>query len=347
MLGSLRTRLMSIGGLSAVALATSVFGATTANSGELTIYAAVEADNLKMIGDAFNKVHPNIKINWIRDSTGIIQARLMAEKDNPRNDVLFGMTVTTAVTFEAMGMFLPYTPKGMEKLNPLYLSKSQPAPWTGIYGWASAICFNTVEAKKANLPAPKSWADLANPAYKGRIIMPNPASSGTGFLMVSAWIQLMGEEKAWAYMDKLHDNVAAYTHSGSKPCEMAAAGENVIGLSLPIRGLRLKSQGAPIDVTIAEEGTGWEMQVAGIMKNTKNLDDAKTFMDWIVTEDAMKVYARNNEVVALNVPDRPAHARDIETKMIKNDFAWAAKELPRIVAEWRKRYDTKTEPKKP
>ena len=337
-------RFMTSAGL-AVTLATSL--AVPARAGELTIYAAVEADNLKIIGDAFAKAHPSIKINWIRDSTGIIQARLIAEKDNPRNDVLFGMTVTTAVTFEAMGMFLPYTPKGMEKLNPLYLAKAQPAPWTGIYGWASAICFNTVEGKKANVPVPKSWVDLVNPAYKGRIIMPNPASSGTGFLMVSAWIQLMGEEKGWAYMDKLHENVAAYTHSGSKPCEMAAAGENIVGLSLPIRGIRLKAQGAPIEVVIAEEGTGWEMQVAGIMKNTKNLEDSKTFMDWVVSEAAMQIYARNNEVVARTEGvTKPPHAAEIEAKMIKNDFAWAAKELPRIVAEWRKRYDTKSEPRK-
>lgn len=337
-------RLMGGAGM-AVVLAASL--AMPVRAGELTIYAAVEADNLKIIGDAFAKAHPNIKINWIRDSTGIIQARLMAEKDNPRNDVLFGMTVTTAVTFEAMGMFLPYTPKGMDKLYPLYLAKAQPAPWTGIYGWASAMCFNTVEGKKANVPVPKSWADLTNPAYKGRIIMPNPASSGTGFLMVSAWLQLMGEEKGWTYMDKLHENVAAYTHSGSKPCEMAAAGENIVGLSLPIRGLRLKAQGAPLEVVIAEEGTGWEMQVAGIMKNTKNVDDAKTFMDWVVSPAAMQIYARNNEVVALSEGVQKAeHAPMIEAKLIKNDFAWAAKELPRIVAEWRKRYDTKSEPRK-
>ena len=319
-----------------------------AQAGELTIYAAVEADNLKIIGDAFNKQHPNIKISWVRDSTGIIQARLMAEKDNPRNDVLFGMTVTTAMTFENMGMFMPYEPKGMDKLTALFLSKTKPAPWVGLYGWASAICFNTIEAKKNNLPTPVKWADLADPVYKGRIIMPNPASSGTGFLMVSAWIQMWGEEKAWAYMDKLHANVASYTHSGSKPCEQAAAGENVIGLSLPIRGARLKTQGAPLNVIIGEEGTGWEMQVAGIMKNSKNVEDSKTFMDWVVSQNAMETYAKMNEVTALPVKvQKPENMpANMEAKMIKNDFAWAAKELPRIVAEWRKRYDSKTEPKK-
>jgi iron(III) transport system substrate-binding protein len=124
----------------------------SARAGELTIYAAVEADNLKIIGDAFAAAHPDIKIKWIRDSTSIIQARLMAEKDNPRNDALFGMTVTTAMTFETMGLFQPYEPKGIDKLSPLFLSKTKPAQWVGLYGWASAICFNTIEAGKHKLP---------------------------------------------------------------------------------------------------------------------------------------------------------------------------------------------------
>src|SRR5690606_40017086 len=61
--------------------------------------------------------------------------------------------------------------------------------------WAASICFNTVEAGKLGLPAPTSWKDLADPVYAGRIIMPNPNSSGTGFLDVSSWLQLFGEDE--------------------------------------------------------------------------------------------------------------------------------------------------------
>ena len=71
-----------------------------------------------------------------------------------------------------------------------------------------------MEAAKKNLPKPESWADLTKPAYKGQIVMPHPASSGTGYLDVSAWLQMMGEKKGWDYMDKLHANMAQYVHSG-------------------------------------------------------------------------------------------------------------------------------------
>lgn len=75
---------------------------------------------------------------------------------------------------------------------------------------------NTVELAKKNLPIPQSYEDLIRPEYKGMIVMPNPASSGTGYLTVSALLQLKGEEEGWAYLDKLHENMAVYTHSGSK-----------------------------------------------------------------------------------------------------------------------------------
>ena len=67
---------------------------SVSSAGELTIYSTTDADNLKVIGKAFSEAHPDIKVNWVRDSTGIMHARLMAEKDNPRADVLFAIRGT-------------------------------------------------------------------------------------------------------------------------------------------------------------------------------------------------------------------------------------------------------------
>ena len=53
--------------------------------------------------------------------------------------------------------------------------------------------------------------------------MPHPASSGTGYFHVAAWIQMFGEAKAWEFMDRLHDNIAVYEHSGTRPCRQAAS----------------------------------------------------------------------------------------------------------------------------
>ena len=331
--------------LAALWLALAAIGA---HAGQLTVYSSASADTLKIYADQFAKSHPSIKVNWVRDSTGILQAKLMAEKDNPRADVVFGHTAANLVLLGQSGVLTSYAPKGIERLNPLYLEKRNPPQWVGMYGWASAICFNTVEAKKAAVPKPIRWTDLTQAAYKGKIIMPNPASSGTGLLMVNAWIQMWGEEKAWAYMDKLHDNIASYSHSGDKPCEQAGAGEVVVGLSFPLRAAKVKAAGAPIDVIIAEEGTGWDMQASGILKNTKNMEDAKLLLDWSISSEAMELYGRSYEVTALPVKvQKQEHVPgNIAEKMIKVDFDWIARDQSRVVAEWRRRYDNKSEPKK-
>src|SRR3546814_2278428 len=79
-------------------------------------------------------------------------------------------------------MLEPYAPKGVELLDKKFVDSSNPPAWVGMDAWAASVCFNTVEAEKLGLPAPKSWKDLTDPVYAGRIIMPNPNSSGTGFL---------------------------------------------------------------------------------------------------------------------------------------------------------------------
>ncbi|CAN5440517.1 putative 2-aminoethylphosphonate ABC transporter substrate-binding protein [soil metagenome] len=331
------------------ALGSLLLGTSIASAGELTIYTSTEGDNLKDFAERFSKANPDIKVNWVRDSTGVLQARAVAEKDNPRNDVVFAHAATSLLALDKMGLLLPYAPVGVEKLDPRYRDKSDPPHWSGMWGFATAICFNTVEAKKRNLPRPTKWADLTDPVYRGQITMPNPVSSGTGFLNVSGWMQIWGAEKAWSFMDKLHQNMASYSHSGSKPCEQVASGEYVLGISLPWRAATLKTMGAPIDVIVPEEGVGWEMQGVAIMKATRNLPDAKRFVDWAISQPAMEAYARRVEVVAVPVqaPRAENVPADLSAKMIKNDFVWASANQAAILTEWRTRYDGKTEPRKP
>jgi len=313
----------------------------------LTVYTAIEAEDLKRYAATFNEDHPDIEINWVRDSTGIVTAKLLAEKNNPVADIVWGLAGTSLMLMKSEGMFEPYSPKGIENLDPKFRDSDEPAHWTGIDAWVAAVCYNTVEAAKYNLPSPTSWQDLTNPVYEGHLAMPNPNSSGTGFLDVASWIQIFGEDGGWSFMDNLHKNIHHYTHSGSKPCKQAASGEIPIGISFAFRGARSKAKGAPIEILVPSEGVGWEMEATAIMKGTKNLEAAKTLADWTITVKAMEMYNTAYAVVGIPGVAKPVeHFPDgLLEAMIVNDFEWAAQNRARLLAEWQKRYDSKSEPK--
>ena len=331
----------------AAAAASLLVAAAAKAETELTVYTAVEAEDLKRYAETFNQDHPDIKINWVRDSTGVITAKLLAEKNNPQADVVWGLAATSLLLLKTEGMLEPYAPKGVEKLDPKFVDKSNPPAWVGMDAWVASVCFNTVEAGKLGLPAPKTWKDLTKPVYAGHVIMPNPNSSGTGFLDVSSWLQLFGEKDGWAYMDALHQNIARYTHSGSAPCKLAAAGEIPIGVSFAFRGAKSKADGAPIDIIVPEEGVGWDMEATAIVAGTSKLDAAKTLVDWSITKKANEMYNTGYAVVAMPGVAKPVKffPDNLIEKMIDNDFEFAANNRAKILEEWQKRYDSKSDPK--
>ncbi|MDE2612866.1 MAG: putative 2-aminoethylphosphonate ABC transporter substrate-binding protein [Burkholderiales bacterium] len=334
--------------LAAIAL-TLAGSAAFAQKTQLLVYTALETDQIKAYQDGFTKVEPNIEIKWVRDSTGVVIAKLLAEKANPQADVIWGVAASGLALFDKLGMLDPYAPLNLDAIMPQYRDKKNPPAWWGMDVYGAVVCFNTIEAGKRHIPKPETWKDLLKPVYKGQIVMPNPASSGTGYFDVVAWLQMWGDDDGkgggWKYMDQLHDNIAQYTHSGSKPCNMAAAGEYTVGISFEYRGHSNKAKGAPIDLVFPKEGLGWDLEAFAIMKGTKHLEAAKKLANWASSKDAMILYGKNFAVtaqpgVAPKLANIPA---DYESRLIKMNFEVAAANRERYLAEWNKRYNAKSE----
>ncbi|MFN9030274.1 MAG: putative 2-aminoethylphosphonate ABC transporter substrate-binding protein [Betaproteobacteria bacterium] len=334
-------------GLSAALLTGAFAVAAWAQKTQLTVYTALETDQLKAYKDSFEKSNPDIELVWVRDSTGIITARLLAEKANPKADVVMGVAASSLALLDTEGMLVPYAPKGLNRVAAQYRDKTNPPAWVGMDVWGTAICFNYREAAKRGIPQPKSWKDLLNPVYKGQIVMPHPASSGTGFLAVTGWQAMFGEAEAWKFMDGLHQNIAQYMHSGSRPCARAAAGEYVVGISFEYRANREKAQGAPILVIFPDEGIGWDLESIAIHKGTKNLAAAQRLLDWAISDEAMQLYAKNFAITAVpqfsvQLPNIPT---DYAQRLVKQDFTAMAKKREAVLTEWSKRFESKAAPK--
>ena len=296
--------------LAALGLALSVALPAHAEKTVLNVYTALETDQLKAYQEAFNKQYPDIEIKWTRDSTGIITAKLLAEKGKPVADVIMGVAASSMVVFDRENMLQPYAPQNLNEINAKFRDGANPPKWVGMDVWGAAVCYNVAEMQKQGLPRIESWKDLLKPEFKGKVVMPNPNSSGTGFLDVSAWLQMFGEKGGWEYMDKLHDNVAVYTHSGSKPCVMAGAGEFPVGISFEYRANTVREKGAPIDVIVPG---------VPVSEQTKTRRRRDKWKDWVATR------ARD----AISPEDR-LEWEEVEVFIIWFSFEWEEGDVDNI-----------------
>ncbi len=334
-------------GLSATVVALAVYlSAAGAQAGTLTVYSGADEALVTELIPVFRAKHPDIDLQMIRDSGGAIVARLLAEKDSPRADAIFTLPANALVLLDQQGMLEPYRPADFDELKPGMRDEVNPVPtWVAQDAWTNAICFNTTEA--GDLPPPQSWKDLADPKYRGKIVMPDPGSSGTALTMVANWLQVMGEEEGWKFMAALDHNVTQYVHSGSAPCRMAARGETLIGLSYPYPGVKEINQGAPLQVILPPEGNGAEVEGNAIVKGSKNVADAQKLIDFMMSEEAQQITAKYLPVVArkgvhADIPNYPAEE---EARMRLIDYTWLADHKQALLDEWKNRFGSKSAPK--
>src|SRR5438876_751275 len=129
--------------VAAMAVLLSLSGTALAQKTRLTVYTALENDQLEPYKKAVETDIPTVEIAWVRDSTGVITARLLAEKENPRADVIWGLSASSLAIFDQQGMLLPYTPKGNDGIKKLFHSGKSPESWTGMDAYLAVVCFNT------------------------------------------------------------------------------------------------------------------------------------------------------------------------------------------------------------
>ena len=313
---------------------------------ELTVYTALEDEQIDKYLESFKSKHPDIDVQIVRDSTGVITAKLVAEGGNTPADLVWGTAASSLLVLEKEGMLEAYSPDGVDKILPNLKDSNDPSMWVGIDAWELAIVVNKEEAKAKGLPEIKSYNDLLKPEFKGEIVMSNPNSSGTGFLAVSGLIQLMGEEKAYEYMDKLHENIAVYTHSGSAPAKKAGAGEFAVGISYGYAGVSQVEKGYPVDVVFPEEGSGWDVEANALIKKDNIKEEAKLFLDWAISEDAMNDLKEDYAITGMKMSEEiPAgYNKDPLKQLIpQNDLKWAAENRDKILETWMSKYDGKSE----
>lgn len=313
-------------------------GTATAQADQITAYTSLEEDDVAAYLAALAADHPGLTVNVLRLSTGDLAARMLAESANPQHDVIWGWAVTHMVDPRIMEMIEPYAPAGIERVPERFRDPDN--HWVATTGYMAAFCVNNEVLQRKGLPMPTSWQDLLDPAFEGEVVMPNPASSGTGYLQIASILQMKGEEEGWKFLQDLDRNIAQYIKSGSRPCNAASQGEYAVGASFAMRAIKNIEEGYPITMVIPSEGAGHELEANALMKHAKNKEAAKQFLDWLISDNAVNTYRQRIEIVTVPVGEMPASFReaglpaDVSSVLFPMDYDWSARERERILAQW-------------
>lgn len=314
--------------------------AGAAQAGTITAYTALEEDEIAAYLAAAKKSLPDVNVKILRLSTGDLSARILAEAANPQHDIIWGLGVTNILEPRIQALLEPHSPKGSDKL-PAF-ARGSDNKWFATTGYMAAFCVNTERLKAKGLPMPKDWADLLDPKLKGEVVMPNPVSSGTGYLQVAGILQQKGEAEGWKFLKALDSNIAQYIKSGSRPCKVARTGEFAVGVSLAFAAIQSIEEGFPVAMVIPAQGAGYELEASALMRSAKNAADAKRFLDWTMSPTAAAIYGHFKEIVT--TPGYKPSASFIKAGLPENvssvlvpiDFSKSAANRTSILERWQK-----------
>ena len=335
---------MNMKALSAVLLAgTMMIGVTSIADakGRLVVYCSATNAMCEAETQAFGAKY-DVKVSVVRNGSGSMLAKIDAEKDNPQADVWYGGTLDPQSQAGEKGLLQPYASPNlkdiMEKIRDPAKVKGNmsSAIYIGILGFG----VNTERLKSKNLPIPACWSDLTKPEYKDEVQIADPQSSGTAYTALATFIQLWNEDKAFEYLRGLNNNVSQYTKSGITPSRNAARGETAIGIGFLHDYVLEKEKGAPLQLIVPCEGTGYEIGGVSILKGARNLENAKLFVDWALSKEGQETAWKKGESyqTLTNVTAEPAplSLKPSELKLINYDMdTYGGDEIrKRLITKW-------------
>ena len=221
----------------------------------LNVYSIWPENWARPMFEEFEKA-TGIKVNFVRFSSGEALARVIAEKNNSRVDVLFGGPVETFAAGINEGLFEPYKPPSFAALPPRF--RHADGQWIAIADDPLVFMSNDRFIKDNSLKAPASWNDLLAPAYKNMLQMADARTSGTAVTRIFSILEVYGrdENKAFDYMKKLRPNVQLYTKSGGGGTLPVGLGQAGAGIFFIVDALDTKAKGYEVTISFPQEGIG-------------------------------------------------------------------------------------------
>jgi iron(III) transport system substrate-binding protein len=312
------TKVMLAGAVSALPLS-----ARSQGGGKLTLYMGPPEKTCSTIAQGFEK-KSGIKPTFLRLSAGEAINRIRAERNSPQASILYGIGLPSMLTLKADGLLQQNKSPEAAAIPDRY--KDSDGWWTGTDVDFIGIASNKKFLQEKGIKAPRTWEELTRPELAGQVCLGSPATSGTGYTFLTTILQLMGEQKGWEYMKRFNANVAQYTRSGIGPTQLVGRGEVGVGILFAHDILGSIDKGFPLEMSLPQEGTGYDLFCVVMLKGAPEPEEAKRFIDWSLTPESVELLAASEY---FDVPTHPkAKVHDLvkpyqSAKLITFDFNWA------------------------
>jgi len=312
-----------------LSLGLAALGPLAAQAAEVVLYSSNNVDAIKVVTDLFGKKYPDIKISTVRAGTGALMQRMKAEAGNPLGDIVWSGGVATLGANK--DLFAPY--KSPEAAAVPAAFRGPDDLWIGVNHHLMIIMVNEKALK--GVPAPKSWAELFDPRWKGKIIVADPERSGTAYAALYGIDEVHGKEG----LAKLAQNVTV-TPSSSAVYESVAKGEFPVGITLETAAYEYVAGGMKeVRIIYPTEGAVLLSEGMVIIKGAKHLAEAQKLYDFLASREAQEAlfkaaYRRpiRQDIDVSKLSTLPAISA---VKTIAIDEAKAAAAQPTFFAGWK------------
>ncbi|MCY1658827.1 ABC transporter substrate-binding protein [Dietzia sp. SL131] len=261
---------------------------SAAASGEVTLYTSEPQAKIDEIISAFNEEQPDIEVKVFRAGTGDLKARIEAERSTGAvaADILLAADVPTFEQYKDQDLFQEFEPSEADAIEDVAVDPD--GFYVGTRIIPTVIAYNTGDVTDP----PTSWAELAEPEYLDRIILPNPDVSGAAAFNAAAWSLQpdLGEE----WINRLGANNPQVAESNGPVSQAVAEGSKPVGIVVDYLVRDLAAQGSPIAVSYPSEGVPYITQPGAVFADAPNPEAAKLFLDFIVSQKGQQIAVEQN-----------------------------------------------------
>lgn len=291
--------------LSALLLAAGVAHAAAAD-GKLVLYTSQPNTDAQQTADAFMAKNPGVVVEWVRDGTPKILAKLRAEIEagQPQPDVLLIADVVTMEGLKAEGRLMAYPEANVSAIDASLVDKDKTYFSTKLI--TTGIVYN------ASAPfVPESWSDLNKPEAKNLVVLPSPLTSGAAMIHT---VTLTGNlTEGWDFYGALAKNGAQASGGNGDVLKAVSGGDKMYGMIVDYMPIREKAKGAPVEFVFPKEGVSAVTEPAAILSTAHNPEAAKAFIDFLLSEEGQKLAVSQGYIPARADAGMPAGYPDRST----------------------------------